>query len=74
MRHFDYFDFSYVGYGLLWMIGVTVLLVIPFWNICKKSGHSGVWSILIVVPIVNLIFLYWLAFSEWDDSDNRAAA
>ena len=39
--------------------------VIPFWRICKRLGHSPWLSLLVLVPLVNLIFIYWLAFGDW---------
>lgn len=57
------------GYGFvmgpLGMLIVAALIVVPVWRICEKAGFSGLLSLLILVPIANLIFLYWLAFSEW---------
>lgn len=44
---------------------LSVILVVPFWKICSKAGYSGWLSLLILVPIANLILLYFLAFSEW---------
>jgi hypothetical protein len=54
----------YYGWGPSWII-FAVIGVIPFWRICKRVGHSPWLSLLIVIPIVNLIFIYWLAFGEW---------
>jgi hypothetical protein len=51
--------------GPLGMLIIAALIVVPVWRICEKAGFSGVLSLLIFVPIANLIFLYWLAFSEW---------
>ena len=41
------------------------LLVIPYWQIFKKAGFSPLLSVLVLVPIANLIILYLVAFSEW---------
>jgi hypothetical protein len=50
--------------GLPWLI-VLVIAVVPFWRICKRVGHSPWLSLLVVLPLVNLIFIYYLAFSLW---------
>ncbi len=47
------------------MLVVGVLVVVPVWRICTKAGYSGWLSLLILVPIVNLVLLYFLAFAEW---------
>ena len=41
------------------------IVVIPFWMIWKKAGFSPWLSLLMFVPLVSLIMLYVLAFSEW---------
>jgi hypothetical protein len=43
----------------------AAIIVIPMWFIWKKAGFSPWLSILSVIPMVNLIMLYVLAFSEW---------
>jgi uncharacterized membrane protein YhaH (DUF805 family) len=42
-----------------------VIAIIPYWMIWKKAGFSPWFSLLIFVPIANLIAIYVLAFSEW---------
>ena len=42
------------------------VLLIPYWRIFSRAGFSGWLSILIVVPIVNLIVLYYVAFARWN--------
>jgi bacteriorhodopsin len=42
------------------------LIVVPFWQIFKKSGKGGALAILMIVPLVNLIMLFYLAFSNWN--------
>ena len=43
----------------------AILAVIPAWKIVSKAGYNGAWSLLIFVPLVNLIMMYVFAFSEW---------
>jgi hypothetical protein len=42
-----------------------LVLIIPFWRMFSKAGYSRWWSLLMLVPLVNLITLYVLAFSNW---------
>ena len=55
----------------LWMLVIAVLVVIPAWRICKRIGYPGWMGVLILIPLANLIFLYFIAFSNWP-IDNRA--
>lgn len=41
------------------------ILVIPYWFIWKKAGFSPWLSLLMFLPMVNLVMLYVLAFSQW---------
>jgi hypothetical protein len=43
----------------------VVLMMIPYWMIWKKAGFSPWLSLLMLVPLVNFIMLYVLAFAEW---------
>lgn len=40
-------------FGLLW------------WRIFAKAGHNGALGLFMLIPFVNLIMLYVLAFREW---------
>ena len=53
------------GFGLFWMLFFLVLVLLPFWRICTKAGYSGWLSLLVLIPLANLIFLYFLGFSDW---------
>lgn len=45
---------------------ITVfVLVVPFWQICKKAGYPGMLSLLMLIPLLNLGLLYFLAFAKW---------
>lgn len=50
---------------LLIFMFLPAITIPPFWAICRKAGYSPWFSLLIVVPWVNLIGLYVLAFSNW---------
>lgn len=42
------------------------ILVVPFWQIFKKAGLTPALSLLMILPLVNLVMLYVLAFSRWN--------
>ena len=54
---------------LLFLFGIFCftgpIVVIPYWQIFKKAGFSPLLSILVLVPIANLVILYFVAFSDW---------
>jgi hypothetical protein len=50
----------------LCILFVSLFLVLfPFWKITSKAGFPGWISLLILVPLVDIIFLFYLAFAEW---------
>lgn len=60
------------GFGL-WGIIVMVIAVVPFWRLCARVGYSPWLSLLIIVPLANIAFIYFLAFSEWPARGGTAA-
>lgn len=51
-------------WGLGWPI-MAAIAIIPFWRICTRVGLSPWLSLLLIVPFANLIFIYYLAFTDW---------
>jgi hypothetical protein len=45
-------------------IAFLIVAVVPFWPIFRKAGFSGALSLLMLIPGVNLILLYIVAFSR----------
>lgn len=60
------------GHALFFLFWVAIL-VIPFWKIALKAGYSGWTSLLVVVPLVNLGWLYFLAFSTWPSAKSTTS-
>ena len=50
---------------LLVVLIVSVVKIIPYWKIFAKAGFSPWLSFLMIVPVADLIVLYFLGFSEW---------
>ncbi len=50
-----------------WIILVLWIVVfgVPFWRIVGRTGNSPALSLLLLVPLVNIVFLWWLAFGKW---------
>ena len=47
------------------IIAAVVLCVWAYWRIFAKAGYPGAMGILTVIPLLNVIMLFFLAFSEW---------
>jgi hypothetical protein len=46
------------------LIGLIFAITI-YWRIFSKAGYSGARSLLMLIPVVNLIIIIMFAFSEW---------
>jgi hypothetical protein len=55
--------FLFTGMFALVML---VLVLVPHWFIFKKAGFSPWLSLLMFVPLLNLVMLYFLAFARWN--------
>ncbi len=52
-------------FSIVFVILAIVFLLIPYWRIWGKAGFSPALSVLMIVPLVNIVMLYYLAFAEW---------
>ena len=60
----------YAGHGWM-MLVIAILLVVPVWRICQRAGYPGWLGLLILVPLANLVLLYFLAFARWPARDKE---
>jgi hypothetical protein len=56
---------AFFGVAMMFMVVAIVAMVIPYWQIFKKAGFAAPLSLLVFVPIANIIVLYYVAFSDW---------
>lgn len=59
---------------LVVIFAATILVVVPFWVIFTKAGFSPFLSLLIPIPGVNFVVLYYFAFSTWPSHKQSARA
>lgn len=48
---------------MIYLFGL--IFILPFWNIFKKAGFPGWLSLLILIPILSVLNIYFLAFAKW---------
>jgi hypothetical protein len=57
--------------GAFWMMIVVlgclalVVSVFLYWRIFSKAGFNGAWSLLMLIPLGNILALFYLALAEW---------
>lgn len=49
----------------LLVVATFVLFAVGFWMIFRKAGYPGALGLLMALPIVNVVMLFYLALSEW---------
>lgn len=57
--------FEWLVLGAIIIAPITVLTVLPFWVIFEKAGFPGALSLLMAVPGINLVVLFFFAFTQW---------
>lgn len=54
-----------VGAYMLFILGAVAIGVVINSRIASKAGYSGALSLLMLVPLANVVILFIFAFSEW---------
>jgi hypothetical protein len=67
-------------FAVISVAGVLLGIVWPAARICRRTGFSPWLGILAVVPVVNVLLLWFIALARWrgselarDDADARVA-
>jgi hypothetical protein len=57
-----------MGFDSVWhwlLVIVLLTFYIPAWRIVSKAGFHGALSLLLLVPLVNIVMLWVFAFVPW---------
>jgi hypothetical protein len=46
---------SLLSSPLVMMLILMAFFLVPSWRILKRTGHSGWWSLMVFIPLVNLV-------------------
>ena len=44
---------------------VLLITILPIWKILNKAGYSGWWCLVTFIPILNIVLLFYFAFTQW---------
>ncbi len=47
------------------LIAYVYLFISWCWSAVRRAGYNGAWSLLLLLPLVNIIAMYVFAFSSW---------
>lgn len=51
--------------AFLLILAPTIVTIWASWKVVARAGYHGAWSLTLLIPLVNLVFLYVFAFSRW---------
>jgi hypothetical protein len=57
----------------LFMLVCLAAAVVVWWKIVGRTGYNPALSLLMIVPLANLVMILVLAFSEWPVQKELAA-
>ena len=43
----------------------VAIFLVPGWRIVSKAGFHGAWSLLLLVPVLNVLLIWVFAFVRW---------
>jgi hypothetical protein len=64
---------SFPLYFLVALLVSVFLVLVPIVQLLRRTGHSPVWCILSVLPVLNLGALWFFAFKPWP-TDKKSVA
>lgn len=59
-------------FAVLFSLATIILHTIAMWKIFEKAGWEGVWSLLLFIPIANIVILLVVAFSDSPSQKRQA--
>lgn len=62
---------SLLGSPLVMLGLVLAIVVVPAWRIISRTGRSGWWCLLMLIPLVNFVALWIFAFVSWPAIDRK---
>lgn len=50
---------------ILALLVLIVACIVPYWKIFQKAGFAPALSLLMIIPLINFVMIFYLAFAEW---------
>jgi len=47
------------------MASLGGLIVLPYWKVFSKAGFPGALGLLMLIPLANIVAMFYLAFAAW---------
>lgn len=56
---------AFAIWHLIILAVVLAVVLYPWSKIFRKAGYTGWLCLLIIIPLVNLVTLWWFALAQW---------
>jgi hypothetical protein len=60
--------------SLLLVVLVAAVCIVPFWFILGRMGYPRYTCLLLLLPFLNVGFLYYVALTDWPIEQRRHSA
>jgi hypothetical protein len=58
-------DYYVMLFTISYILFVALVIVLPIGKILHRIGFSPLFALLLFIPVINIIFLYAIAFRRW---------
>ncbi|HLA84593.1 MAG TPA: hypothetical protein VJL29_07345 [Thermoguttaceae bacterium] len=58
---------------LFFVVLMSIAIVFPFWLIFQKAGFPGALALLMLIPLVQIVMIFYLAFADWPALQDQEA-
>ena len=56
---------TFAIWHLIILAVVLAVVLYPWSKIFRKAGYTGWLCVLLIIPLVNLVTLWWFALAQW---------
>jgi hypothetical protein len=61
------------SFGMPGLFVAAILVVVPLWRLCTRLGFPGWLALAALVPLANVLLLYYLAYADWPRDRGESA-
>jgi len=60
-------------WSVLLGLAIVIIYLIPLTQVLKRTGYSRAWVLIMFVPLINIIAMWFFAFMPWPALTKRPA-
>ncbi len=63
-------DYYIMLFTISYVMFIALVVVLPIGKVLQRIGFSPLFALLLFIPLINIIFLYAIAFRRWPNAPN----